>query len=208
MPTKSQAIWNEFRGILASNAINAEAAKSNQQPQRHNKTKNPKSGWCAERVELLKKLWADGFSAGQIARKIEVTRNAVIGKVHRLRLTCPNAARRVPRGPTVKRSARIQLPTAPHTERPPARILTPVLNAPKPRQPSHLLIPVLPSDQRITLTARPEKTCCFLAGDPRTPDHTYCGAPATRNGYCDGHYALMHQKRAPKPIFAAARGAR
>ena len=43
--------------------------------------------WTDDRVEQLKKLWADGLSASQIASKLgEVTRNAVIGKVHRLGL--------------------------------------------------------------------------------------------------------------------------
>jgi len=44
--------------------------------------------WNDERVELLKKLWADGLSASQIAGRLGgVTRNAVIGKVHRLGLS-------------------------------------------------------------------------------------------------------------------------
>jgi len=44
--------------------------------------------WTDERVELLKKLWADGLSASQIAGRLGgVTRNAVIGKVHRLGLS-------------------------------------------------------------------------------------------------------------------------
>ena len=44
--------------------------------------------WTEERVELLKKLWSDGLSASQIAAEIGgVTRNAVIGKVHRLGLS-------------------------------------------------------------------------------------------------------------------------
>jgi GcrA cell cycle regulator len=44
--------------------------------------------WTDERVELLKKLWADGLSASQIANELgSVTRNAVIGKVHRLGLS-------------------------------------------------------------------------------------------------------------------------
>src|SRR6188508_2837178 len=44
--------------------------------------------WTDERVELLKKLWADGLSASQIATELgNVTRNAVIGKVHRLGLS-------------------------------------------------------------------------------------------------------------------------
>ena len=44
--------------------------------------------WTEERVELLKKLWAEGLSASQIASRLGgVTRNAVIGKVHRLGLS-------------------------------------------------------------------------------------------------------------------------
>ena len=47
-----------------------------------------KAIWSEERVELLKKLWEQGLSASQIATQLAlgVTRNAVIGKVHRLRL--------------------------------------------------------------------------------------------------------------------------
>lgn len=46
-------------------------------------------GWTDERVELLKKLWMEGLSASQIAGVLGegVTRNAVIGKVHRLKLS-------------------------------------------------------------------------------------------------------------------------
>ncbi|MFB2533154.1 GcrA family cell cycle regulator [Paracoccus sp. p3-h83] len=44
--------------------------------------------WTDERVELLKKMWAEGQSASQIAKELgSVTRNAVIGKVHRLGLS-------------------------------------------------------------------------------------------------------------------------
>ena len=43
--------------------------------------------WTDERVEQLKKLWSEGLSASQIANRLgDVTRNAVIGKVHRLGL--------------------------------------------------------------------------------------------------------------------------
>src|SRR5512145_792177 len=69
--------------------------------------------WTDERVELLKKLWAEGLTASQIAARLGgVTRNAVVGKVHRLglsgRATCP---RRIPRPPPGPR---------PTQERPPA----------------------------------------------------------------------------------------
>ena len=42
-------------------------------------------GWSEDRVDRLKVLWADGLSASQVAKQLGgVTRNAVIGKVHRL----------------------------------------------------------------------------------------------------------------------------
>ena len=44
--------------------------------------------WTDERVEQLKKMWSEGQSASQIAKELGgVTRNAVIGKVHRLGLS-------------------------------------------------------------------------------------------------------------------------
>ena len=47
--------------------------------------------WTDDRVELLKKMWGEGQSASQIAKELGgVTRNAVIGKVHRLGLSNRN----------------------------------------------------------------------------------------------------------------------
>ena len=44
--------------------------------------------WTDERVETLKRMWVEGASASQIAKELgQVTRNAVIGKVHRLGLS-------------------------------------------------------------------------------------------------------------------------
>ena len=61
-------------------------------------------GWTEERVEQLRTLWTEGLSASQIARVLGgVTRNAVIGKVHRLGLSgrakSPSSATPRPRKP-------------------------------------------------------------------------------------------------------------
>jgi GcrA cell cycle regulator len=54
--------------------------------------------WGIERVSLLKKLWSDGLSAGQIAQRLGgVTRNAVISKIHRLGLPGRSKRNRVAR---------------------------------------------------------------------------------------------------------------
>ena len=67
--------------------------------------------WNDERVELLKKMWSEGQSASQIAKELgNVTRNAVIGKVHRLGLS--NRAGAVPVKPAEKVEAAPARPAA------------------------------------------------------------------------------------------------
>src|SRR5260221_13188224 len=67
------------------------------------------ANWSEDRVEQLKTLWTEGLSASQIARALGgVTRNAVIGKVHRLGL----AGRASP-----SRSERPRMPMTPKVPR-------------------------------------------------------------------------------------------
>src|SRR5688500_652792 len=79
-------------------------------------TREGEMGWTEARVEILKKLWQDGLSASQIAKQLGgVTRNAVIGKVHRLGLS-GRAAPSKPARPTFKAprpAPRPSIPSAP-----------------------------------------------------------------------------------------------
>src|SRR6201993_369506 len=83
--------------------------------------------WTDDRVEQLKSLWTEGLSASQIARALGgVTRNAVIGKVHRLGLAgraSPSRSERprLPMAPKVP-SVRTQLPAAPVVEEDPLQL--------------------------------------------------------------------------------------
>lgn len=43
-------------------------------------------GWTEERVDQLTQLWIEGLSASEIGRRLQVSKNAVIGKAHRLGL--------------------------------------------------------------------------------------------------------------------------
>ena len=75
--------------------------------------------WTDERVEMLKKMWAEGQSASQIAKELgAVTRNAVIGKVHRLGLS-----NRV--GPGTKEDDEAALAEAPPPQAEPERVAEP-----------------------------------------------------------------------------------
>src|SRR3954462_10521046 len=78
-------------------------------------------GWTDERVEQLKQLWTEGLSASQIARVMGgVTRNAVIGKVHRLGLAGRAGPARSERARSVSHQiARIHVPHPPVVEEDP-----------------------------------------------------------------------------------------
>src|SRR5258708_24800173 len=87
-------------------------------------------GWTDERVELLKKLWQDGLSASQIAKQLGgVTRNAVIGKVHRLGLS----GRATPSKPA-RTTFKAPRPARPISSAPsaPRRLAEPAHHAPHP----------------------------------------------------------------------------
>ena len=85
-------------------------------------------GWTDERVELLKKLWMEGLSASQIAAELGegVTRNAVIGKVHRLKLS----ARAKPTN-TAPRSRPASRPAAPRRVTGQSSGATPISSKPR-----------------------------------------------------------------------------
>jgi GcrA cell cycle regulator len=70
--------------------------------------------WTNDRVATLKHYWKDGFSASQIAQRLGgVTRNAVIGKVHRLGLAG--------RGNTSRRGMSLRVRASRPAQRMPAR---------------------------------------------------------------------------------------
>jgi GcrA cell cycle regulator len=115
--------------------------------------------WTDERVEMLKKLWTDGLSASQIAAELGgITRNAVIGKVHRLGLSgrakSPSSA--APRPRKARQHQHMM-----RVSRPSARGNTALAHAydldaePEPE----LVDNVVPMGQRRTLLELTEETC-------------------------------------------------
>jgi GcrA cell cycle regulator len=145
-------------------------------------------GWTDERVATLKKLWLDGLSASQIAKQLGgVTRNAVIGKVHRLGLS-GRAAPSQPARPAFKapRPARVAAPApAPVVQRR-ATVDAPVA----PTVPSVLRQETPGSATVLTLGAH---MCKWPIGDPATEGFTFCGKGAHDGPYCDAHAQIAYQ---------------
>jgi GcrA cell cycle regulator len=128
--------------------------------------------WSDDRVEQLKTLWTEGLSASQIARALGgVTRNAVIGKVHRLGLAgraSPSRSERprLPMAPKVP-SVRAHVPAAPVVEEDPLQ---------------------LEDGSHATVLTISDRMCRWPIGDPLTPDFYFCGQHSEEGKpYCDFH---------------------
>lgn len=157
-------------------------------------------GWTEERVELLKRLWAEGLSASQIAGRLGgVTRNAVIGKVHRLglsgrattsRVKTPRPRRRVgPRGDQVRRLA---LHTRGNTALKPVYEQEPDIELdPIPAPVEELVIPLA---ERATILTLKEQMCRWPIGDPVESDFYFCGRDSAQGvPYCAHHARIAYQ---------------
>ena len=126
--------------------------------------------WTDERVALLKKLWADGLSASQIAAELGgITRNAVIGKVHRLGLSgrAKSPSSSAPRPRKARSSGMMRVPRS--SMRGNTALAYDYEVEPEPE-----LIEI-PLEQRKTLLQLTEKTCRWPIGDPGSAEFFFCG---------------------------------
>jgi GcrA cell cycle regulator len=150
-------------------------------------------GWTDERVELLKKLWADGLSASQIAGELGgITRNAVIGKVHRLGLS-GRAKSSSSSGAARPRKARAQ---GMMRARPSMRGNTALAHAYEHdlEQEPELIDNIIPMGQRRTILELTEDTCRWPIGDPGSADFFFCGGHTVNSlPYCSHHSRVAYQ---------------
>jgi len=154
--------------------------------------------WTEDRVATLSKLWADGLSASQIAKQLGgVTRNAVIGKVHRLGLS----GRAKPSRPKPAKPATAAKPKlAPKPARTAAKAA-----APKPKPAPKEQLPV--SVEQPPLEAKPlqdgtyatiltitDHMCKFPIGDPKADEFRFCGRKTDPDEpYCTPHSMVAYQ---------------
>jgi len=174
--------------------------------------------WTDDRVETLKRMWGEGQSASQIAKELGgVTRNAVIGKVHRLGLS--NRA-----GGTSTAEAKPSPATATPEAKPEPAKNKPAVEEPEEEEetvasitrkaiiPAGQPLPPQPSAneispealasvrevekkaKKISLMELTERTCKWPIGDPATDDFWFCGL-AVQSGkpYCEAHVGVAFQ---------------
>lgn len=171
--------------------------------------------WTDERIATLKKMWKEGKSAADIAKTLgKVTRNAVIGKAHRMGLSgrpspikkptaAPKAKETAAKKP-VLRSVKKPLPVAASTKK-----LNPLSSRPEVEEPKFFEKEAVPEGGGIPLIELTERMCKWPIGDPRDADFIFCGL-GIRVGtpYCPGHAAMAYQTSSRgRPAAAAAAAA-
>jgi len=154
--------------------------------------------WTDERVDLLKKLWSEGLSASQIAGRLGgVTRNAVIGKVHRLGLSGRATSSRssVPRprrnhAPRQNRAPSITFGTRGNVA------LKPTYEEEYEAAPAPAIVEelVIPLHERATILTLKESMCKWPIGDPADDDFHFCGRKTNGSSpYCEHHACKAFQ---------------
>jgi len=173
--------------------------------------------WTDDRVDLLKKYWAEGLSASQIAQRLgEVTRNAVIGKVHRLGLSGRATTTRMK---SVRPRRRVAAAGRPKLVRPGAFGANGLKTAFAPdgtprnitgyQDYEELVIPV---EERKFIETLTESSCRWPIGDPQHKDFHFCnGEHIPGSPYCEFHSTIAFQpatarrrERAPQQQPVAA----
>ncbi len=159
--------------------------------------------WTNEAIARLKQLWAEGLSTAEIGRRMGVSKNAIVGKAHRLMLESrPSPIRRdlVDRPQRSVQPRRVVGPTLPSLAAPlpQAEATDPFLPeveedvAPPPKsRPAPVLVPAA----RGLSETRRHHACCWPIGEPGTRDFHFCDAESlSGKPYCDAHAALAYVK--------------
>ena len=164
--------------------------------------------WTAETVAQLRTLWTEGHSTAAIGRRMNTSKNSVVGKAHRLGLPSrPSPIRGKGSGERPRTQARIRpgepslLPLHPVAGSAPPQ--SPPPQPPQPTAPADR--PVAPAATR-SISGEP---CCWPIGEPGTRGFRTCDAPAQpRKPYCAEHAGVAYvprQEAHGRPAQIAAR---
>ena len=157
--------------------------------------------WTPEQISDLTRLWGEGLTTAEIGKRLGISKNAVVGKAHRLHLPArPSPIKRTGPRPqifrqTAQRSSQPSLPRAPQAPREP-RVQT------QAAQTSAAALRALanqPSAKRLPMMALSASTCRWPIGDPGDAEFHFCGERALESKpYCSAHASIAYVKMKPK----------
>jgi GcrA cell cycle regulator len=152
--------------------------------------------WTAKSIDLLRALWAEGHSTAEIGRRMGVTKNAIVGKAHRLDLPArPSPIRKLDATGATPAPRRKPAPT--REAAPPAAAIGRAPPQPQPRPAPPLPIPSAPvaSAQVSHFPRASLRSCCWPIGEPGQREFRFCAAEAAPGKpYCADHAAIAYVK--------------
>jgi GcrA cell cycle regulator len=141
--------------------------------------------WNDENVRRLETLWAEGHSTAEIGRRMGVTKNAIVGKAHRLNLPARPSPIRAEAERKLRQPRRAPRVTLPGVQPPPTRTKASHVTRPLPAPPTWR------AAEHIKLGV---SRCCWPIGDPGTPEFRFCEATnAAGYAYCPDHCAIAYR---------------
>ncbi|MBQ8481520.1 MAG: global cell cycle regulator GcrA-like protein [Alphaproteobacteria bacterium] len=145
-------------------------------------------GWTDESVEELRRLWDKGLTASEIAKKLGVTKNAIVGKVHRLCLKARPSPIKTKDEEVEQNQATVQEEIIIETE---STDELPVEENIKETE----IVNSVSGNGRVKLVDLDSHTCRWPVGDPRDDDFGFCGKKVRAGQtYCDEHSAMAYVK--------------
>ena len=141
--------------------------------------------WTEEKVEKLKELWGKGNTASQIAEIIGgISRNAVIGKAHRLNLSAKIKTRNSVQQYGVNKGGQ-KIPSDKRIR--------------KSKFKSLLLDNNFEPAKNLSLEELTDKTCKYMEGHPDEPSSSFCGRKTVEKySYCPLHLMIIFQPKGKK----------
>lgn len=144
--------------------------------------------WTPELIKELKKLWKKGLTTGEIGRVIGMSKNAVVGKAHRLGLESRPSPIKREEAPKKEKASRVikkVTKPAPKKEQPAAVETAEPVKAVKKTKSG--------KNKGVKLVDLKPTSCRWPEGDPKDPDFHFCGKEAVPGkSYCEEHCAVAY----------------
>jgi GcrA cell cycle regulator len=159
--------------------------------------------WDEGTIRLLRELWAEGLSTAEIGRRLGVSKNAIVGKAHRLELEArPSPIRRDSTKPVSENVVPLAATLPPLPSDSPA-LVVPVIQPPSvvPETPRAIVVPPPPAPPPPApprpvpqpVLRRANLACCWPIGEPGTRSFRFCdGSSVPGKPYCEEHIRLAY----------------
>ena len=167
--------------------------------------------WDDNSIKMLQKLWDKGLSTTEIAKKMNVSKNSVVGKVHRLCLKARPSPIKKKENETAEEQEVITVEQVTAEETTEEVLVEEIKVTPAEKADEKNVVSAKKGEQKkesakankkakyIKLVELDSHTCRWPIGDPRDEDFCFCGKKVhAGQTYCDEHSQIAYVKALPK----------